>query len=66
MLSKYKGTLGGGIGSALAGGGAAAYLSKENKLRNAILVGLLSGILGGGAGYAYDSGMLNKWLGKDK
>ena len=44
-----------GAGIGLAGGALGGLImAKENKLRNAALAGIISGVLGGAAGYGYD------------
>lgn len=50
-LGGIGGLAGAGILSGLAGGSLAASMSKENKVRNAVLAGLLSGAVGAGASY---------------
>ena len=54
LSTKNKGALIGGIGSTAVAAPVAYAMSKENKLRNAILVGALAGVLGTTAGIGYD------------
>lgn len=60
FASKNKGAAVGGLSSMAVVAPTVYALSKKNKLRNAALYGVLAGILGTGAGAAYD-----RYVGKD-